>query len=162
MTALSASTRLTSVRRVARGALRVAVLAPPWITVPPPGYGGIEAVVALLCDELVARGHEVTLFAAPGSHSTADVQAPLERTHAARIGSSLHESAHVGAAYDAIDLAGAEGRAFDVVHDHSGFTAVAMAARVSVPVVHTLHTPFNDETRPFYIRHGQQGLSRCD
>ena len=33
--------------------LRVAVLAPPWIPVPPPGYGGIEAVVALLCEGLV-------------------------------------------------------------------------------------------------------------
>jgi len=30
--------------------LRVAVLAPPWIAVPPPAYGGIEAVVALRCD----------------------------------------------------------------------------------------------------------------
>ena len=139
-----------------RSPLRVAVLAPPWITVPPPGYGGIEAVVALLCDELVARGHAVTLFAAPGSHSAADLQAPLERTHADQIGSSLHESDHVGAAYDTIDLAGAEGRPFDVVHDHSGFTAVAMAARVSVPVVHTLHAPFNDETRPFYTRHGHK------
>jgi hypothetical protein len=44
---------------------------------------------------------------------------------------------HVGAAYDAIDVAAADGEPFDVVHDHSGFTAVAMAARVSVPVVHT-------------------------
>jgi glycosyltransferase involved in cell wall biosynthesis len=139
-----------------RGSLRVAVLAPPWIAVPPPGYGGIEAVVALLCDELVARGHEVMLFAAPGSRSAADVRAALELTHADQIGSSLHESDHVGAAYDAIDLAAADGRPFDVVHDHSGFTAVAMAARVSVPVVHTVHVPFDDETRPFYTRHGHK------
>jgi glycosyltransferase involved in cell wall biosynthesis len=156
MTTASATTRFTSLPRAERRALRVAVLAPPWIAVPPRGYGGIEAVVALLCEELVARGHAVTLFAAPGSHSPADVQAPLERTHADRMGSSLHESDHVGAAYDAIDLAAAEGQPFDVVHDHSGFTAVAMAARVSVPVVHTLHAPFNDETRPFYTRHGHK------
>jgi glycosyltransferase involved in cell wall biosynthesis len=148
--------RLLAPQRADRRRLRIAMLAPPWITVPPPGYGGIEAVVALLCDEMVARGHEVTLFAAPGSHSTADVQAPLERTHADQIGSSLYESDHIGAAYDAIDLAGAAGRPFDVVHDHSGFTAVAMAARVSVPVVHTIHAPFNDETRPFYTRHGHK------
>jgi glycosyltransferase involved in cell wall biosynthesis len=148
--------RLLAPQRADRRRLRIAMLAPPWITVPPPGYGGIEAVVALLCDEMVARGHEVTLFAAPGSHSTADVQAPLERTHADQIGSSLYESDHIGAAYDAIDLAGAAGRPFDLVHDHSGFTAVAMAARVSVPVVHTIHAPFNDETRPFYTRHGHK------
>ncbi len=117
------------------------MLAPPWIPVPPPGYGGIEAVVALLCDELVARGHELTLFAAPGSHSAAHVCCPLEGTHAEQIGSSLYEADHVSSAYDAIERAGAEGRPFDLVHDHSGFTAVAMANHVSAPVVHTLHAP---------------------
>ena len=39
------------------------MLAPPWIPVPPPGYGGIEAMIDLLCDGLVARGHDVTLLA---------------------------------------------------------------------------------------------------
>lgn len=139
-----------------RRALRVAVLAPPWVTVPPAGYGGIEQVVALLCDELVARGHDVTLFAAPGSRSAAEVRSPLELAHPDEIGSSLHESDHVGAAYDAVEDAAAEGGPFDVVHDHSGFTAVAMAHCVSVPVVHTLHAPFNEETRPFYRRHGHK------
>jgi glycosyltransferase involved in cell wall biosynthesis len=136
--------------------LRVAVLAPPWITVPPPGYGGIEAVVALLCDELVARGHDVTLFAAPGSHSTAAVRSPLSGTHADQIGGSLWESDHVAAAFDAVDQAAADGRPFDVLHDHSGFTAAVMAARLSVPVVHTLHGPFNEDTRPFYTRHAHK------
>jgi glycosyltransferase involved in cell wall biosynthesis len=132
------------------------VLAPPWIPVPPPAYGGTEAVVALLCEELVIRGHQVTLFAAPGSRSPARVCSPLEDAHSDQIGSSLYESDHVGATYDAVDRAAAEGRAFDLVHDHSGFTAVAMASRLSVPVVHTLHAPFDDETRPFYARHGHK------
>src|SRR5579875_2926158 len=44
--------------------LRIAMLAPPWIPVPPSGYGGIEAVVDAITRELVRRGHEVTLFAA--------------------------------------------------------------------------------------------------
>jgi glycosyltransferase involved in cell wall biosynthesis len=156
MNAPSAHHTLSTLPRVEQRGLRIAVLAPPWIPVPPPGYGGIEAVVALLCEELVARGHEVTLFAAPGSRSSAEVRSPLEGTHEDQIGSSLYESDHVGAAFDAIDRAAAEGRPFDVVHDHSGFTAVAMAHRVSVPVVHTLHAPFNEETRPFYTRHGHK------
>jgi glycosyltransferase involved in cell wall biosynthesis len=152
----SANHTLDSLPRVERSALRIAVLAPPWIPVPPPAYGGIEAVVALLCEELHARGHAVTLFAAPGSRSPADVRSPLQLAHGDQIGSSLHESDHVGTAYDAIDRAAAEGRPFDVVHEHSGFTAVAMAHHVSAPVVHTLHAPFNDETRPFYTRHGHK------
>lgn len=156
MNAPPATTRLPTLPRVERKRLRIAMLAPPWIPVPPPGYGGIEAVVALTCEGLVARGHEVTLFAAPGSHSAAHVHSPLEGTHADQIGSSLYESDHVGAAYDAIDNAASEDRPFDVLHDHSGFTAVAMAHRLSVPVVHTLHAPFNNETRPFYTRHGHK------
>ncbi len=156
MNAPSAATSLDRLSRVARRALRIAVLAPPWIPVPPPAYGGIEAVVALLCDELAARGHEVTLFAAPGSHSAARVCAPLEDAHTDQIGSSLFEADHVASAYDALERAAFEGEPFDVVHDHSGFTAVAMAHYLSVPVVHTLHAPFNDETRPFYRRHGHK------
>ena len=136
--------------------LQIAMLAPPWIPVPPPGYGGIEAVVDLLCEALVARGHDVTLFAAPGSRSAARVRSPLESTHPAEIGSSLCESDHVACAWGEIDLAAELGEAFDVVHDHSGFTALAMADRVAAPVVHTLHARFIAETVPFYQRHGHK------
>jgi glycosyltransferase involved in cell wall biosynthesis len=134
----------------------VAMVAPPWITVPPAGYGGIEAVVWLLCEELVARGHEVMLLAAPGSRSAASIRSPLEGEHPERIGSALYEANHVGVAYDTVNEAAIEGRPFDVVHDHSGFTAVAMAPRSPAPVVHTLHAPFDEDTTPFYLRHGHK------
>ena len=35
------------------------MLAPPWISVPPPGYGGVESVVSVLTEALVGRGNEV-------------------------------------------------------------------------------------------------------
>jgi len=152
----SASNRRARARPAAPDPLRIAVLAPPWIPVPPPAYGGIEAVVSLLCDELVVRGHDVTLFAPPGSESAARVCTPLESTHARQIGASLFEADHVGVAFDAIDRAAGRGRPFDVVHDHSGPTAVAMAHRLPVPVVHTVHAPFNAETSPYYTRHGHK------
>jgi hypothetical protein len=41
--------------------MKIAILAQPWIPVPPPGYGGIEQVVELLSLELVRRGHEVAM-----------------------------------------------------------------------------------------------------
>ena len=63
------------------GTFRVAMLAPPWIPVPAPGYGGIEEVVRIVTRGLVARGHEVTLFAAPGSSSAADVVPLLDEAH---------------------------------------------------------------------------------
>jgi len=132
------------------------MIAPPWIAVPPAGYGGIEAVVSLLCEELVARGHDVMLMAPPGSRSAASVRSPLESEHPDRIGWALYEANHVGVAYDAIEEAARNGRPFDVVHDHSGFTAVSMAARSPAPVVHTVHSPFDENTTPFYVRHGHK------
>ena len=72
------------------GPLSVAMLAPPWITVPPAGYGGVEAVVADLTDALVDRGHDVTLFCAPGSRSRAKVVALLDATHPREIERSLY------------------------------------------------------------------------
>ena len=134
--------------------LRIAVVAPPWIAVPPPAYGGTETVVDLLCEALVIRGHDVTLYAAAGSRSRARVRTPLEEDHPAEIGSSLCESDHVACSLNEIDHAAEQGHAFDIVHDHSGFTCLAMASRVSTPVVHTLHGAFVEATIPFYQRHG--------
>ena len=47
--------------------MRIGLIAPPWIPVPPPSYGGIEAVVDVLARGLTAAGHEVLLAAAAGS-----------------------------------------------------------------------------------------------
>jgi glycosyltransferase involved in cell wall biosynthesis len=132
--------------------LRVAMLAPPWIPIPPPGYGGVEAVVGALTEALVARGHEVTLFCAPGSRSSARVVTLLEEPHPEEIERSLYEVDHVAGAFQEIDL----GR-FDVVHDHCGFTGLAMADRLETPLVHTLHGQFTPGTAAFYSRHGHKG-----
>jgi hypothetical protein len=69
--ASSSPIRLLPSAGVGARPLRVAMLAPPWIPIPPPGYGGIEAVVGLLCEGLVARGHDLTLFATPGCRASA-------------------------------------------------------------------------------------------
>jgi len=132
------------------------MLAPPWIQIPPAGYGGIEQVVDLLCRELVQRGHAVTLFAAPGTSSSATVRPMLDHPQPDAIGEALYEADHVALAFEEIDLAGVAGTPFNVVHDHSGFTALAMADRVSTPVLHTLHGPFTEATARFYARHGHK------
>ena len=144
--------------------LRIAMLAPPWISVPAPGYGGVESVVSTLTEALVRRGHDVTLFCAPGSVSRATVVTLLEESHPDEIERSLYEVDHVGQAFDRIDLA-TGGDRFDVVHDHCGFTGLAMASRIETPLVHTLHGPFGADTAAFYARHGHKavlvGISRA-
>jgi glycosyltransferase involved in cell wall biosynthesis len=132
------------------------MLAPPWIPIPAPAYGGIEEVVRLLCEELVTRGHDVTLFAPPGSRSPADVRPMLPEPHPDEIGSACHEADHVARAFGCITDAAASGDPYDVVHDHSGFTALAMADQIDVPFVHTVHGPFDDDTSGFYAGHGHK------
>ncbi|HYI20154.1 MAG TPA: glycosyltransferase family 4 protein [Solirubrobacteraceae bacterium] len=136
------------------GPLRIAMLAPPWIPVPAPAYGGIEEVVRLLCDGLTARGHHVTLYAPPGSESDAEVVTLLDESHPDEIEKAVFESDHVSRAFAEIDAAAERGEPFDVVHDHVGHTALAMADRLAAPLVHTLHGPFTEDASRFYAEHG--------
>ena len=132
-------------------ALRVAMLAPPWIPVPAPGYGGVETVVSSLTEAFVEQGHDVTLLCAPGSRSSARVVTLLDEAHPDEIERSLYEVDHVARAFAVIERGH-----FDVVHDHCGFTAVAMADRIETPLVHTLHGQFTPSTAAFYAHHGHK------
>ena len=124
--------------------MRILQIAPPWFTVPPQGYGGIEQVVAQLADGLVDAGHDVTLLASGGSMSRATVRTVFDVPPSAALGSTCHELIHVVAGYQARDE-------FDVIHDHSGFTGAALGALLDgPPVVHTLHGPWVPEVATFH------------
>ncbi len=125
--------------------MRIAVIAPPWIPIPPEGYGGIERVLKLLVDELVVMGHDVTLFAAGSCHTKASLCAFLDEAPTEHMGETLYDALHVGQAFREIARGG-----FDVVHDHSGFLGPAFAGLIEVPLVHTLHGPFTPDTKIFY------------
>jgi glycosyltransferase involved in cell wall biosynthesis len=136
--------------------MKIAMLAPPWIAIPPPGYGGIEQVVALLTTELSERGHDVTLFAAPGTQSRAQVLSPLEHSHPDEIETAVYEADHVASAFARMDETDPP---FDIVHDHCGFTAFAFADRIGTPLMHTLHGPFTEHTSAFYARHAHKACA---
>jgi glycosyltransferase involved in cell wall biosynthesis len=126
--------------------VRIAVIAPPWYRVPPSGYGGIEWVVALLADGLTDRGHQVTLFAPPGSETQARLIPPLAEVPPQEvIGDPWYEAAHAVSAY-------ARGGEFDLLHDHTGPVGASIGAMRDCPTVHTLHGPFTDQTRMLYRR----------
>ncbi len=128
--------------------MRIAEIAPPWFQVPPQGYGGIELVASLVTDGLAARGHEVTLFAARGSQTAAQLVTPLDETpDPALLGSTYFEASHALAAYRYLTERGD----FDIIHDHSGIVGPALGALAPpAPVVHTLHGPWTVPARRFY------------
>lgn len=125
--------------------MRIAQLAPPWITVPPPGYGGTEWVVQQLCDGLVANGHEVVLYATGDSHTAAELRPsfPVQMPHA--IGTTSYDVRQVSAAFADI-----EADDFEIVHDHSGFVGVAFSRYLAVPMVHTVHCAFDEAAYGLY------------
>lgn len=119
--------------------LRIGLVAPPWFEVPPAGYGGIEALVAVLTDALVARGHDVTLIGAGRSRTRAHFVATFAQPPSARLGESMPEAVHAataGALLDALDL--------DIVHDHSHLGPLLARGR-QVPTVVTAHGPVTGE-----------------
>lgn len=125
--------------------MRIAQLAPPWITVPPAGYGGTEWVVQQLCDGLVANGHEVRLYATGDSHTAAELCALFPRQMPGAIGVTALDARQVSFAFADI-----EQNDFDLVHDHSGFLGVAFSRYLATPMLHTIHCAFDDIGYGFY------------
>jgi glycosyltransferase involved in cell wall biosynthesis len=118
--------------------VKIAIIAPPWLPVPPCGYGGTEEVIDGLARGLVSEGHDVLLFTT--DDSTCPVTKASVLDHAGAGAWDLVR--HVVQAYDAA-------RDFDVVHDHT-LTGPLYGQRVaSPPVVTTNHGPFEPEI----IRH---------
>ena len=115
--------------------MRIAQVAPLYESVPPRLYGGTERVVSWLADELVQRGHEVTLFASGDSRTHARLVSAWPR--AVRLDPAQPDPF----ALHTLELAQAFSRAddFDVVHCHVDYLAFPYGRLVSTPVVHTLH-----------------------
>lgn len=126
--------------------MRIALIAPVWLPVPPTGYGGIELVVSLLADGLVDAGHDVTLFAAGGSRSKAAVVTPMAEPPEPRyLGNAWYDALHALGSY--LQVSG-----FDIVSDHAGIVGPVCGALLhgKPPVVHTLHGPWTEQNRPLY------------
>lgn len=130
--------------------MRIGLVAPPWLPVPPPSYGGTESVVANLARGLQDRGHDVVLF------TVGESTCPVRRASLfprAPMGMSLPEAAHVLAAYDAL-------RDADVIHDHTVLGPLLAGRRglTDVPVVVTHHGPFDDQARPVFAEIARTAL----
>jgi glycosyltransferase involved in cell wall biosynthesis len=125
--------------------MRIAEICPPWLAVPPKGYGGIEWVVALLADGLAEAGHEVTLFATGDSQTKAHLEYVFEQAPGTwEINDPILDATHTLFA-----LRDARAR-FDLLHVHTPFSALAAAVETGIPTVHTLHGSFTPEMKRLY------------
>src|SRR6185369_13187458 len=101
--------------------MRIAQVAPLYESVPPHLYGGTERIVAVLTEELVRRGHDVTLFASADSQTRARLVASAPR--ALRLA-----DVHDPLAYHVAQLRRVADRAseFDVIHNHMDYLGLPL------------------------------------
>jgi glycosyltransferase involved in cell wall biosynthesis len=127
--------------------MRIGLIAPPWVPVPPPAYGGLEAVVDRLARGLVEAGHDV-LLAAPANSTCPVPQVPgMDEVdpEAPIMGDTITELDHVAKAYAAMGE-------MDVIHDHTIAGPLYRHRPVGVPVVVTNHGPFEPRPNALFSR----------
>jgi glycosyltransferase involved in cell wall biosynthesis len=112
--------------------MRIAQIASIHVSVPPQKYGGTELIVSLLTEELVRRGHEITLYAPGDSKTSAKLKSYYPR--ALGFGSDTPEM-HLAAASFAIQ----DAEEFDVIHNHAGIWGLKAAQKMKTPLLTTLH-----------------------
>lgn len=133
--------------------MRIAQIAPLIERVPPKKYGGTERVIHALTEELVRRGHDVTLFASGDSITSAKLSSVYPRgLRDAKLpdlyGSNVLSMLNIGLAYQ-------RQSEFDIIHDHNGHLSLPTANLSSVPVIMTLHGNLTPADRRLYgaLRH---------
>jgi glycosyltransferase involved in cell wall biosynthesis len=127
--------------------LRIAIVAPPMLPVPPPTYAGTERVVAALVEELVNRGHDVTLYAPGDSDTRAKLVGVPER--------SLWSTGYEGDVSSFISVvmarAWADAGDFDIIHAHVETYGFLFARHCPAPVITTLHGRLDTLGTPFLM-----------
>ncbi len=128
--------------------LNIAQIANIAESVPPKKYGGTERVIYTLTENLVKRGHKVTLFASGDSHTSGRLISIYPKSlREARVknvyGTNTLNLLNIGYAY-------AKQSEFDIIHDHLGYLSLPTANLSKTPVVMTLHGSIGMEEKRIY------------
>jgi glycosyltransferase involved in cell wall biosynthesis len=114
--------------------MRIAMLSPIAWRTPPRHYGPWESVASLLAEGLVARGHEVTLFATADSQTRGTLHAvcPHGYEEDRSLIPKVWECLHISELFEHAD-------AYDIIHNHFDFLPLTYAGLTPTPVVTTIH-----------------------
>lgn len=123
--------------------MKIGLLAPPWLPIPPPAYGGTESVIDRLARGFDEAGHEVLLFATGDSTCPVPRRWVFEHGEPDRMGIAAIELRHLISAYRELQDC-------DIVHDHTLIGPVYSGRFPDLPVVTTNHGPFNAELTDLY------------
>lgn len=124
--------------------LKVALVAPPFLRVPPDTYGGSEQIIADLAEALAKKGHDVTIFAANGSKvpgcKVVEFGPPVMKAQV----NWLEEEKKAYKNYED-KLNG-----YDIIHDHTwlGYPYRAKLANPELKIIHTHHGGLNWRSKP--------------
>ncbi|MEM4592690.1 MAG: glycosyltransferase family 4 protein [Sulfolobales archaeon] len=135
--------------------MRIAMIAPLYEAVPPRLYGGTERVVYALVEELVKRGHDVTLFATGDSKTSARLipmaEAGLRLSRNTKDPIALHMAM--------LEEVYSQAESFDIIHSHVDYLTFPFARYSPTPTVTTLHGRLDlPETRRVLSRFPEQPL----
>ncbi len=124
--------------------MKIAHIAPPWISIPPKNYGGTETVLYNLIEEQVAQGHDVTLFAPGDAKTSAKLVSFFPQS---LIDAGIPWQAHLKAFFHIYkSLEYIKGHSFDIVNAHLSSSAdmylFPLANDLDVPMIVTLHSRF--------------------
>ena len=113
--------------------------------VPPRGYGPWEQVASTLTEGLVARGHDVTLFASADSATAGRLhaEAPAGYEEDPSVDAKVAESLHVAAVFERADD-------FDVISNQFDFLPLVFSRLTATPVVTTIHGFSSERIVPVY------------
>jgi glycosyltransferase involved in cell wall biosynthesis len=143
--------------------LRIAQISPLWSPIPPRTYGGIELLMKLLIDELVARGHEVTLFSSADC-VTAGKLHPVCETNLTDL--TTNNAAYLYEYYvnSMVGEVIHHARSFDIIHSHIGAAWIPFAANAPTASLFTIHTSPTVDDEWIFRRWPTvpvAGISRC-
>ncbi|KQZ09224.1 glycosyl transferase family 1 [Agromyces sp. Root1464] len=115
--------------------MRIGIIAPPWIPVPPPAYGGIESFIDTLARAIVRTGHDVVLAASGDSTSPVERLPGFPPSGSDTMGLTTHEMRHLIRAYAQLDDV-------DVIVDNTLAGPILARTAAMAPVVTIAHGPF--------------------